>query len=238
MKWPPHSPDDLDVEYCKEQGLTEDVIALLQKIPWTTATCPGSEFTVHFEVESFLINFSNRAGIETGRFTFGEGDDPVMEPHLVALATRDCGLGRIIAIDAQSGVLFFEPKATDYSDPDPNPDETGHAVAYIDDLLREFSSLGQIPANGLILHPWCVQEFLEFDAEVWYAKTKEALSDYGWPDSFRVADFRRDINWPLFKRWSAEAYEARMLEKQRQGAESGMAQLSMDSANESAGGRT
>jgi len=103
MKWPPHSPDDLDVEHCKGQGLTEDVIALLQKIPWTTATVPGSEFTVHLLVESFLINFSNRAGIETGRLTFGHGDDPVMEPHLVALATRDCGLGHIIAIDAQSG---------------------------------------------------------------------------------------------------------------------------------------
>lgn len=101
MKWPPHTAADLDVEFCKAQGLDEGAINLLRKIPWTTAD-------VRLEVDDTLINYSTKDGIVASRypdFPWGGMDEVnyLVPGNYVPLNVGVSVIAEIVFVDTRHG---------------------------------------------------------------------------------------------------------------------------------------
>ena len=105
MRWPPHSPSDLDLDLCRKHGLHESAISLLEKIPWTVA---GQDITPH----ASLVNWSDAWAIPASRHpTFAEeyqdfSGGPaaqVLGGQFVPLAFGDPDIGRALVIDTNQG---------------------------------------------------------------------------------------------------------------------------------------
>ena len=104
MKWPPHSSADLDLDFARSQGLDENAIDLLQKIPWSTSF-------IKLELESYLINFSSNDDLQGSRhpdiaFDYPDEYNPIAEGWLVSIAVYSQGEGVPISIDTRSGKSF------------------------------------------------------------------------------------------------------------------------------------
>ncbi len=73
------------------------------------------------------------------------------------------------------------------------------------------------------------------DASVCHQKTKESLPQYGWPDAFRVSDWRsRDFDG-LWEQWTKEIRKERRALRMREEAEQRLAQLNIQNSGNAAG---
>ncbi len=101
MRWPPHSTSDLDVDMLRSQGLGDDALALLKKIPWSTSRC-------YLDFESASVNFSDDVDVAGSRvpdyYQEAEGD-VVVDPWMLVIAIRD-GYGGPICLDTRQGMLL------------------------------------------------------------------------------------------------------------------------------------
>ncbi|KAJ9616778.1 hypothetical protein H2200_000497 [Cladophialophora chaetospira] len=224
MKWPPHSTSDLDIEFCRSQGLDENAINLLQKIPWPTSN-------VNLELESNLVNFSDNDDLESSRhpdFPYNDPDEynPVVDGWLVPIAYHFSGEAVVVSIDTRTGILLRDC-AYGLKETNGEPGDAYNTVEYLDDLHQEILSLERIPANGLVINAVTYASTLGYDNDACYDKTKEALFKYGWPNEFRTEDWRVYMSWDLWDKWSREAQQQRRTERLRRQTEEGLAQMDL-----------
>jgi hypothetical protein len=102
MKWAPHSPEDPDVEACRQEGINEDAIALLKGISWTTAD-------IHFDEESAVVNYSDKQHLEWSRvfdevFLLNRNEEPRVALWIPPVSIYDLGEGTHVSIDPRTGM--------------------------------------------------------------------------------------------------------------------------------------
>ncbi|KAJ9605514.1 hypothetical protein H2200_010171 [Cladophialophora chaetospira] len=198
MRWPPHSTEDLDLELCRDAGFSEEAISLLSQIPWATVS-------LQFQPDCMLVDYSKAELMKASRHPDSTGSDhsatnPLLQDTMVTIAIPMNQGARSYILDARTGNLLIG-WAVEMNDLEPND-----AVEFLDDMYNKLTSLNLIPVGDEIFDGEDVDAGLQEGENSIYAKAKTALLEYGWPDTFRTEDFRRDI-WDLREEWDNELGE-------------------------------
>ncbi|KAJ9605515.1 hypothetical protein H2200_010172 [Cladophialophora chaetospira] len=208
MRWPPHDANTLNRDLCRKNGMTDEAIALLEMLPFTTSYAqfgPGSD----------LVDYSSPEDVECSRHPDNQNEDadegnPLLPGWIFPIAMHSVcgGEGEAYMIYAREGTFLIggaqgieESRVVD-------------PVSYINhlhDKVESFEIL--LVLRTLLRKP--KSETTTGDRGFFYDKAKAAFSDYGWPDHFRKDDFRRDI-LGLWDHWDKELEARKQRERDAQ----------------------
>ncbi len=217
VSWPKGRDDS--VLHCNwlEAGYSDLAIDLIKQIPWMTT---GDQLVWN----SPDINFSLEGDIEESRHpvqayvdmpSFGEEFIETISANEVPLTLSTPGEfeGNAFVVDANTGMLQWR------DDTNGGGREWEDAVEELQKLYADFTSLEWVPVGGKILVR-CSTPLGGYFPEPEFDKAKAGLIEYGWPDSFRREEWRRDV-WESYKKWEQEACEEYGMEEREKKAQVG-----------------
>ncbi|KAL2836712.1 hypothetical protein BJY01DRAFT_251822 [Aspergillus pseudoustus] len=214
LVWPPKDTGHvINAALCEELGLEPAVVSLMKRIPYfyDSSTSRNVEFHEYSRAMVYLEDAEIRGGRDPDLFE-------IQEPRLDYLLPRDIAL---ICTEDQGGNIILDTKANtirvqDFLYLPPGPDRppdydyrpervddeghyrnyyAHHAPTWLAAWLEKIKSLEFIPVNSK------GDRSLKVEGEQGGAVLKDILQKkYGWPDSFREAEWRRagsNICWQV-----------------------------------------